>query len=295
MNINKKLNGLYIFIVAYIAIQVLLFPIVYKVDLYNVFFELCITIAIFLSLISLQKLKHNSEVHKYLISGFFFLFVTMLTNMLDEIFIQPWLLAVLFEDIGELIGYILVAYGINLWIKQNSNHSFKLKKLSETDELTGLFTRRHFNEVLDEVLITPYIAKNTFSILLINIDNFKIVNEQYNQAAGDLVIKRLAHKLKDCVRKTDAVGRWGGEEFSVLLSNSNDVIAKQVAEVIRKNIELLCVEYAQDIINVTVSIGVATYDKEAKMSQLINRAEQCLAKAKQNGKNQVILEAKAQD
>jgi diguanylate cyclase (GGDEF)-like protein len=275
--------------IVYIALQVLLFPFVYKIDLYNLFFELSITIAIFISLINLQKLKYNTEIHKYLISGFFFLFVTSLTNTLDEIFVQPWLLTILFEDTGQLLGYLLVASGINLWIKQNSSHSFKLKKLSETDELTGLFSRRHFNGLLDQVLTTQHIQANAFSILLINIDNFKLVNERYNQAAGDLVIKRLANKLKDCVRKTDTVARWGGEEFSILLNSSNNVIATQVAETIRTNVELLCVEYSQDILNVTVSIGVATYDKETKASELINHAEQALAKAKQNGKNQICL------
>lgn len=291
MNNKKRLSSLYFFVVAYIVLQTWLFPFVYKIDLYNVFFEFSITIAIFIALINLQKLKYNSEIHKYLISGFFFLFVTTLTDSLDEIFVQPWLLTVLFEDTGQLLGYILVAYGINLWIKQNSIHSFKLKKLSETDELTDLFSRRHFNELLDQVLNTQHIQPNTFSILLINIDNFKSINERYSQAAGDLMIKRLANKLKDCVRKTDAVARWGGEEFSILLNGSNNEIATQVAETIRANVELLCVEYSQDILNVTVSIGVATYDKENKASELINRAEQCLVEAKQNGKNQICLQA----
>jgi len=291
VNNKKKLSSLYLFVIAYSALQAWLFPFVYKVDLYNVFFQFSITTAIFISLINLQKLKYNTEIHKYLISGFFFLFVTSLTNALDEIFVQPWLLTVLFEDAGQLFGYILVACGINLWIKQNSIHSFKLKKLSETDELTDLFSRRHFNELLAQVLNTQHIQPNAFSILLINIDNFKLINERYSQAAGDLVIKRLANKLKDCVRKTDAVARWGGEEFSILLNSSNNVIAKQVAETIRTNVELLCVEYSQDILNVTVSIGVATYEKENKASELINRAEQCLIKAKQNGKNQICLQA----
>lgn len=286
---DKALKLLYFFVIAYVALQAWIFPVVYKVDFYNAFFKSVITIILFCLLIKLQKVKHNPDVHKYLISGFFFLFITILTSTLDEIFIQPWLLNALFKDIGQVIGFILVFSGINKWIIQNSVQSFKLKKLSETDELTNVYTRRHFNDLLCNVLATQHIDKNTFSVLLINIDNFKLINEQYSQAGGDVVLKRLANKLSDCIRKTDTVARWGGEEFIILLNNSNDLIAKQVAEIVRTNSELLCVEYNHDIINITVSIGATTYQNEIKSSELINRAEQCLSEAKKSGKNKVLI------
>jgi len=286
---DRALNLLYFFVIAYVALQAWVFPFVYKVDFYNIFFKSVITVILFCLLIKLQKVKHNPDLHKYLVSGFFFLFITILTSTLDEIFIQPWLLNALFKDVGQVVGFILVFSGINKWIIQNSDQSFKLKKLSETDELTNLYTRRHFNDLLSNVLSTQHIAKESFSILLINIDNFKLINEKYSQAGGDVVLKRLANKLTDCVRKTDTIARWGGEEFIILLNNSNDVIAKQVAEIIRTNSELLCVEYNQDIINITVSIGATTYQNEVKSSELINRAEQCLSEAKKSGKNKVLI------
>lgn len=286
---DRALNLLYFFVIAYVVLQAWVFPVVYKVDFYNIFFKSVITVILFCLLIKLQKVKHNPDVHKYLVSGFFFLFVTILTSTLDEIFIQPWLLNALFKDVGQVVGFILVFSGINKWIIQNSDQSFKLKKLSETDELTNLYTRRHFNDLLCNVLATQHIATESFSILLINIDDFKLINEKHSQAGGDVVLKRLANKLTDCVRKTDTIARWGGEEFIILLNNSNDVIAKQVAEIIRTNSELLCVEYNQDIINITVSIGATTYQNEVKSSELINRAEQCLSEAKKSGKNKVLI------
>jgi len=246
-----------------------------------------ITLTLLFSLVSMQKVKYNPDVYKYLMSGFFFLFLAMLTRTLDEIFVQPWLLGALFEDTGQLVGFILITYGISKWIAQNNANSTELKKISETDELTQLSTRRYFNYELNDLLVSPNIE--TFSILLINIDNFKLTNERYSQAAGDIVLKRLASKLMDCVRKTDTIARWGGEEFIILLNNSNDDIAKQVAEIIRSNTELLCVEYNQDIINITVSIGVVTYQNELKSSDLINGAEQCLYQAKKQGKNKVYI------
>lgn len=285
-------SSLYFFVIAYTALQMWLFPITYQIDLYSLFFGVLITATLLFSLINMQKVKYNPHVYKYLMNGFFFLFLAMLTDTLDEVFIQPWLLGVLFEDIGQLIGFILVIYGISKWIAQNNANTTKLKKISETDELTQLSTRTHFNYQLTNLLVSPHIE--TFSILLINIDNFKLTNERYSQAAGDIVLKRLANKLIDCVRKTDTVARWGGEEFIILLNNSNDDIAKQVAETIRTNAELLCVEFDQDIINVTVSIGAVTYKDELKSSELINSAEQCLSKAKQQGKNQVYVRVEAE-
>lgn len=289
MSKKNPLNPLHLFVIAYVALQLWLFPAVDKIEPYNLFFELIITIILFFSLTNLNKVKYSPHVHRYLVSGFFFLFVTMLTDTLDEVFTQPWLLTTLFNYVGQLVGYILISYGINQWITQNSSFSFKLKTLSETDELTGLFARRHFSDLLKNVLSTQHIEKNSFSILLINIDNFKLINEQYSQAAGDIVLQRFSHKLKDCVRKTDSIARWGGEEFIILLNNSNDAIAKQVAETVRAKAELLCVEYKQDIINITASIGAVTYKDELKSSELINKAQQCLVIAKQQGKNQVYL------
>ncbi len=284
-------SSLYFFVIAYVALQTWLFPITYQIDLYSLFFGVMITATLLFSFVNMQKVKYNPDVYKYLMSGFFFLFVAMLTDTLDEIFVQPWLLGALFEDTGQLIGFVLVTYGIGKWIAQNNANSSKLKKLSETDDLTQLYTRSHFNYQLTNLLVSQRIE--TFSILLINIDNFKLTNERYSQAAGDIVLKRLANKLRDCVRKTDTIARWGGEEFIILLNNSNDEVAKQVAEMIRTNTELLCVEYDQDIINITVSIGAVTYKDELKSSELINSAEQCLSKAKQQGKNQVYVRVDA--
>jgi len=161
--------------------------------------------------------------------------------------------------------------------------------LSEKDELTDVYTRRYFNDLLSDRLLMQHTKKGSFSILLINIDNFKNINELYSQVAGDAVLKRLANKLKDCIRKTDIVARWEGEEFIILLNNSNDEIAQQVAEMIRKSTELLCVQYEDEIINITVSIGAVTYRNELKSSKLVDYAEQGLFQAKNAGKNRVHL------
>ncbi|WP_181817755.1 GGDEF domain-containing protein [Psychromonas sp. B3M02] len=288
---KSTLHSFYYFVLAYVVLQAWLFPIVYHIKLYNFFFHSIISITLFFLLINLNRVKNNPVVHKLLVSGFFFLFTAAFTSTLNEIFVQPWLLAVLFKDIGQLFGFILVSYAIHRWVTQNSDHSVKLKQLSEKDELTEVYTRRHFNNLLSDKLLNQPMQKGSFSILLINIDNFKQINESYTQAAGDVVLKRLAYKLKDCIRKTDLIARWEGEEFIILLNNSNDKVAQQVAEVIRKSTELLCVQYEDELINITVSIGAVTYRNELKSSKLVNYAEQGLFQAKSAGKNRVQLYA----
>jgi len=268
----------------------MLFPFIDdKLNIYNLFFKLLATITLLFILVNLRKIQYKPDVCKYLSAGFFTLLLTVINSTLNELFIQPWLLATLLMDIGHLIGLVLILYGLNIWAEQNTTHSFKLKKLSETDQLTGLYTRRHFDQQLTTILSTPS-DELKFSILLINIDNFKSVNKQYTQAAGDFVLQRFANKLKDFVRQTDVIARWGGEEFIILLRNSNNTIAKQVAEAIRTKTELLCIEYNQGIINFTVSIGAASYESELKDDQVIDRAEKCLLAAKIAGKNQVNVE-----
>lgn len=290
MTTNKQLNLFYTFIATYIVLQVLLLPFVHaSINLYSLFFKVLITTTLFFVLINLNKIKYNTDVYKYLASGFLFLFIKTLNSSLSEFLIQPWLLETLLMDIGQLFGFILIFYGINAWSTQNSSYSFKLKKLSETDELTNLYTRRHFNEHLTAMLDASPAEEIKFSILLINIDNFRRINEEYTQVGGDIVLKRFANKLKDYVRKTDVIGRWGGEEFIILLNNSNNIIAKQVAETIRAKTELLCIEYNQDIINFTASIGVVSYQDETKSNELIKKAQQCLFTAKKSGKNNVHL------
>ncbi|WP_417697436.1 GGDEF domain-containing protein [Psychromonas sp.] len=291
MTKKSTLHSFYSFVLAYISLQAWIFPIANQINLYNLFFHTIISITLFVLLVNLNKVKYNLAVHKFLVSGFFFLFTAALTNTLNEIFSQPWLLAVFFKDIVQLCGFILVSYGIHRWITQNSDHSIKLKQLSEKDELTNVYTRRYFNDLLSDKLLTQHTKKGSFSILLINIDNFKQINELYNQTAGDAVLKRLANKLKDCIRKTDLVARWEGEEFIILLNNSNDEVAQQVAEMIRKSTELLCVQYEDEIINITVSIGAVTYRNELKSSKLVDYAEQGLFQAKSEGKNRVHLYA----
>ena len=144
---KRTLRLVYLFIFAYIALQISLFQINDEIDFYSLYFKFIIAITLFFLLINLHKVNHNRYEHRYLLSGFFFLFLTMLTNALNELFIQPWLITSLFEDIGQAIGYVLIFYAVNLWITQEKEQTEEQWKHSETDQLTSLYSRQYFNVV----------------------------------------------------------------------------------------------------------------------------------------------------
>ncbi|MDA7747284.1 hypothetical protein N8878_08145, partial [Psychromonas sp.] len=165
---TKTLASLYFFIVAYIAFQVLQFPVFENINFYNLYAKLIATTTLLFLLINMHKIKHNTLIQKYLFSAFFFLFVSMMTNTLNEIFSQPWGFTLLLVDIGQVAGYILLFHGITTWIAQNSDQTGELKIRSETDELTRLYTRRHFNDALHNAMFVDQIKRTSSSLLIIN-------------------------------------------------------------------------------------------------------------------------------
>jgi diguanylate cyclase (GGDEF)-like protein/PAS domain S-box-containing protein len=156
-----------------------------------------------------------------------------------------------------------------------------LKVLSETDDLTGLKNKKYILDRIDMEIAKCNRYDYSFSIIVIDIDKFKNINDKYGHLIGDDVLETLGKKIKNSLRKVDEVGRFGGEEFIVLLPHINKEDGFKVAEKIRKNIADLKWKFE---ISVTISSGVAQYSNETKES-LINRADKKLYKAKKNGRN----------
>lgn len=156
------------------------------------------------------------------------------------------------------------------------------KQESTTDQLTQLMNRRTMNELLDKWIK----AKTPFSIILLDIDRFKRVNDTYGHSIGDEVLKYLAKKMQEVCRENDVCCRFGGEEFVILLPEMEKYKAYEVAEQLRKQMETT-VSPCGEIVK--ISAGVADYpDCAADMASLIEKADQCLYEAKNNGRNQTI-------
>jgi diguanylate cyclase (GGDEF)-like protein/PAS domain S-box-containing protein len=167
----------------------------------------------------------------------------------------------------------------------------KLRKLATTDSLTGLYNRRFFMESAEEALERCRRYSHKLSLMMVDIDFFKTVNDLHGHDAGDDVLRGLAEVGLKILRNIDVFGRIGGEEFSVLLPDTGLEGAKQVAERLRSGIETTAMKTRSGALKITVSIGVATYNKNtATLEDLLKAADVGLYAAKEAGRNQVKVQ-----
>ena len=168
----------------------------------------------------------------------------------------------------------------------------ELKTASRVDGLTGLYNRRYWQERFDEMHKLCVRREKPSTALMLDIDHFKRINDTYGHQAGDKVIKMLAALIKRCVRETDLAGRYGGEEFAIILNDSSVEDAKIVAERIRQLAQRLVVEHEGESISFTVSLGLAQFSPDFKGAMAwLECADQALYEAKENGRNQYRIYA----
>lgn len=165
--------------------------------------------------------------------------------------------------------------------------SDQLKEAASTDPLTGCFNRRALLGEMDKELARAHRNGSTFCIIILDLDHFKSVNDQHGHNAGDAVLKAVALLLKNSIRSTDFVGRWGGEEFVCLLANTDLPHGALKAQDIRALIEQSAIDIGQGTLHVTASIGAACYTPGSSLEQLIEAADRKLYDAKESGRNKV--------
>ena len=163
-----------------------------------------------------------------------------------------------------------------------------LKKLASLDELTGLDNRRFFLEKAEMELMRVQRYKRSLSVMIYDLDNFKNINDTYGHPFGDKVLKKVADITKDTFREVDMFGRLGGEEFAVMVPETNLQGAIIAAERFRKAIDLMEVETDDgEMVQVSISIGLSMYPSNGcDLNTLIKGADVALYQAKKNGKNQ---------
>jgi two-component system cell cycle response regulator len=165
----------------------------------------------------------------------------------------------------------------------------RMEEMATTDGLTGAVNRRRFQEQLTASLQRAARFGRQVSVLMVDADHFKSINDTYGHPVGDLVLKRIARLLKAEARRTDVVARYGGEEFVVILDETGLDGAAQVAERIRERIEAETIQGDFGRVKVTASLGVATWPAHAETQELLlERADQALYEAKRRGRNRVV-------
>ena len=273
--------------VIYIYYQYINFEVVEEVDYTSFMAEILMTSTIFVSLLLLCFSAQSRSSNSYLLIGFTFLFFSLLTDSLDEFFLQPQLMTQIVEDVFQVIGFILVLLGIRYWNEANKLLYTNLEGLSRTDTLTWMFNRRYFDEKIIEEFNRCKRYKGSFGLLMIDIDHFKEVNDTYGHDVGDEVLREFTDVIRFNIREIDMLARWGGEEFAVLLVDSNIEDAHSMAEKIRSFSEALTVSIDKNKIKFTVSIGCSELSINDSIESMLKRADQCLYQAKNEGRNRV--------
>ncbi|TBU73622.1 diguanylate cyclase [Pseudomonas daroniae] len=187
-----------------------------------------------------------------------------------------------------LIIYDVTSVAVNKRQLQSMNDQFK--HLSRTDRLTGLNNRGHWEEELKREHARHRRYGSSASLVIFDIDHFKKVNDTYGHQAGDSVIQSLAKVVREQIRDTDIAGRYGGEEFVVLLPDVDAAGGRIFAERLRGVVERLQISHEGQVIPFTISLGVADLSRPSHdHQQLIEWADQALYSSKRNGRNQVTV------
>ncbi len=181
-------------------------------------------------------------------------------------------------------GVLLVI--VYLWNRKLRRLNAELARMSVTDPLTGLFNRLRIDEILDAEVLRAARTGEVFSVLMIDVDRFKSVNDVHGHQAGDRVLEQLGEQLRTGIRATDTAGRWGGEEFIIVCPATGAAGAAVLAEQLRAKFA------AADLAKVdrgTISVGVAAWRSGERAEDVVGRADVALYEAKRRGRNQVVV------
>jgi len=162
-------------------------------------------------------------------------------------------------------------------------------RMAYTDPLTQTSNRAAFDDYIKREISLAGRHSKSLSIIFLDVDYFKHINDHYGHECGDVALTSVAKWIKECLRSSDAVFRFGGEEFVIILSETDLVGAELVAERIRNNIANHTLSHNMQAINITASLGVSELRGNDTVDALVKRADGAMYKAKKNGRNQVVL------
>lgn len=254
-------------------------------------FELVIFVMV-IGIITAAALSMSSLYKAYLV--FFFLMITPQVIVLiyygDHQHISLVILTMIYIPATILLSKAIYNSRLsNIEAHYDLENSIdELHKLSIIDNLTNIYNRRYFFKVSKKTINAACIENNEVSLLMIDIDFFKKINDNYGHQAGDFILTEFVKEIKKSIRKSDILARIGGEEFTILLNNTSLDSAKKIADKIRTAIEEKTFSYNENLISITISIGISELSTQnTSIEDLYKHADKRLYIAKENGRNRV--------
>lgn len=241
-------------------------------------------------------------VRQFIKAGFWFLFLycamvailwlnrpEALSGPLEFIQLMAYILVIVASSI--IGGFI---YNLRLKLRERNRELkdalSRIEELVNVDSLTGICNRRRLFEVLSQEVNRYSRAHGPFSVCIMDIDYFKQVNDVYGHLAGDQILREIAGKISEDLRSIDCFGRYGGEEFLLVLPHTPLEGARIKAERVRHQVEALRFPDISEKLRITISIGVAEYRQQEDIDETLSRADERLYSAKRAGRNRVVSE-----
>jgi diguanylate cyclase (GGDEF)-like protein len=221
----------------------------------------------------------------------FYVISTCIKNSVLEPWTQTIKLNIIF-GILLIIIFIVLALIMHKMLTKLDNVMHDITNISNNDHLTGLYNRRFFSEQLEQEILRTERYGSKFTLVEMDIDKFKLVNDTLGHEAGDWVLKTLSNILKENIRKSDVIARWGGEEFVLMLTNTDLEQSVFILEKLRSIIETTDFK---TVGHITCSFGVAEYRTGENFEKLLSRADQLLYMSKNNGRNRVTSDRQLQE
>ncbi len=271
----------------YAGLCYLAFPVVPIIDYSSLISEGAVALILCILIFSVRSARDLSQsAYGFFQMGVFSLLLAVTTDTLEAVLVMPFWASIFFDDFPFIIGFLLVLLGVRDWIEKDRQLKDHLYKLSTTDDLTGLLNRRAFLERASQELLRAERYSRSFSLIMLDIDHFKLINDSYGHLIGDEVLRRLAQTITYKLRKTECVARWGGEEFLLLILESDRKATEVVVERLREGIESTVIDLGDKRLRVTVSLGVTVLEgEENTVHELIDQADKALYDAKNAGRN----------
>lgn len=186
--------------------------------------------------------------------------------------------------------FLLVAYVTSLLAEDIHKAKRRITVLSHTDEMTGLLNMRAFSTLLDRAITTAERYQQPFTLMMIDVDRLKMVNDQFGHAAGTQLLRTVAAAISRCVRASDVLARYGGDEFVVLMSHTGGEAARIAAEHIRSAIHASPFDMDGQLVVATASIGIAGFpESTGAASDVLEKADIALYRSKQSGRDRVTV------